>query len=52
MTYLFYFGIAVMIICGLAHGIARLIQGSDFYWVPLIISSGGLLLIILEFGSL
>ena len=38
-NYLLYLAMALVIIFGLAHGIARLIKGNDFYWVPLLISS-------------
>lgn len=44
--YLPYLGISLMIICGLAQGIKRLIK-EESSWIPLFVSSGGLFLLII-----
>ena len=47
IEYLPYLVISLMIIFGSAHGIKSLMKKEEHYWVPLLVSSGGLFLMIL-----
>ncbi len=37
----------ILTIFGLAHGIKRLIDGNENYYIPLLVASAGLLLLVL-----